>query len=224
MAVGVAMSARLKAFVCLLLVSASMTLSETAPPLTGELNVYLRPASSLSPAVALWMKEESSLLMQSAGYQVHWLDPLQRPDVTGTSLIVVELNGTCAPSEHSARPMDAGRLASTEVTDGRILPFVSLDCTALQNALAPVLDRVPRGRREFLYGRAMGRLLAHEMYHVESQTREHSRQGVAQSIVSASELVSERFAFANDALARLRAPAPEADDAFYTETEDTVGR
>jgi hypothetical protein len=220
--VGRAMFARLAALVCLLLVCASLTLSETVGPLTGELNVYLRPASSLSPVVARWMKEESSLLMRSAGYQVHWLDPHERPDVPGTSLIVVELSGTCAPLDRPSRPVDAGRLASTVVTDGRILPFVSVDCAALQKALASALDREPRGRRDFLYGRAMGRVLAHEMYHVESQTREHSRQGVAESAVSAGELVSERFEFAHDAVARLRASVPEVDEDFYT--EDTAGR
>jgi hypothetical protein len=216
------MFARLAALVCLLLVCASLTLSETVGPRTGELNVYLRPASNLSPAVAQWMKEESTLLMRSAGYQLRWLDPSQRPDVSGTSLIVVELNGTCAPSDRPSRPVDAGRLASTMVTDGTILPFVSVDCTALQKALASAMDHEPRGRRDFLYGRAMGRVLAHEMYHVESQTRKHSRQGVAESGVSAAQLVSERFEFSQDALARLQVSVPEADDDFYT--EDTAGR
>jgi hypothetical protein len=217
-----AMFARLAALVCLLLVCASLTLSETVGPLTGEVNVYLRPPANLSPAVAQWMREESSLLMRSAGYQVRWLNPQERPDVPGTSLIVVELSGTCAPPDRPARPVDAGRLASTVVTDGRILPFISVDCAALQKALGPALDREPRGRRDFLYGRAVGRVLAHEMYHVESQTREHSRQGVAESAVSAGELVSERFEFAHDAVARLRASVPQADDDSYT--EDTAGR
>lgn len=216
------MFARLAALVCLLQVCASLTLSETVGSLTGELNVYLRPGVSLSPAVARWMKEESSLLMRSAGYQVRWLDPLERPDVPGSSLVVVELGGTCAPPAHFSRPLDVGRLASTVVNDGRVLPFISVDCTALQNALASTLDREPRGRRDFLYGRAMGRVLAHEMYHVKTQTREHSRQGVAESAVSAGELISERFEFAHDALARLRASVQEPFDDF--DIEESAGR
>jgi hypothetical protein len=47
--------------------------------------------------------------------------------------------------------------------------------------------------------------LAHEMYHIESQNRGHSRDGVAEAAVTSRELVSERFDFAR-ALAKLQVP------------------
>jgi hypothetical protein len=222
---GGAMLARLAAIVCLLPVCESLTLSETLVPQTGAVNVYLAPSSKISPAVTHWMQEESGTLMSSAGYQVHWLDPLERPDAPGTSLIVIELNGACAPAEHSGRPVDVDRLAFTVVDHGKILPFVTVDCAALQKVLAPALDREPRARRDVLYGRAMGRLVAHEMYHIESQDRGHSRNGVAEAAVSSRELVSEHFEFARDALAKLHVPAPATEDGFDTiDTDDSVGR
>jgi len=75
----------------------------------------------------------------------------------------------------------------------------------------------------------MGRLVAHEMYHIESQDRGHSRNGVAEAAVSSRELVSEHFEFARDALAKLHvpapAPAPATEDGFDTiDTDDSVGR
>jgi hypothetical protein len=220
MSVGGAMLARLAAIVCLLPVCASLSLSETLVSKTGAVNVYLRPSSNISPAVTHWMQDESSLLMRSAGYQVRWLDPLARPDAPGTSLIVIELTGTCAPAERSGGPVDVDRLAFTVVDQGKILPFVSVDCTALQKTLASDLGREPRARRDVLYGRAMGRLVAHEMYHIESQNRGHSKHGVAEATVSSRELLSERFDFAGDALARIQVPVFDAEGSFDTVDAD----
>jgi hypothetical protein len=60
------------------------------------------------------------------------------------------------------------------------------------------------------------------MYHIKSQSREHSRHGVAESAVSTRELVSERFEFAREAIAKLQAPASEPDDSF--DPDDSRGR
>jgi hypothetical protein len=221
------MLARLAAIVCLLPVCESLSLSETLVSRTGPVNVYLHPSSNISPAVTHWMQEESGLLMRSAGYQVHWLDPLERPDAPGTSLIVIELAGTCAPTERAGRAADVDRLAFTVVDHGKILPFITVDCTALQKTLASDLGREPRARRDVLYGRAMGRLVAHEMYHIESQTREHSKQGVAQAEVSSRDLVAERFEFSHDTLAKIQvaAAAPPPDDGIDTlNTDDSAAR
>jgi hypothetical protein len=168
-----------------------------------------------------WMQEESGLLMRSAGYQLHWLDPLERAEAPGTSLIVIELTGACAPAEHAGRAADVDRLAFTVVDHGKILPFITVDCAALQKTLASDLGREPRARRDVLYGRAMGRLVAHEMYHIESQNRGHSRDGVAEASVSSRELVAERFDFAPDAVAKLQAPSTETEGDFDT---DSAGR
>ena len=220
------MLARLAAIVCLLHVCESLSLSETLVSKTGAVNVYLRPSSNISPVVTRWMQEESGLLMRSAGYQVRWLDPLERPDASGTSLIVIELNGTCAPAERSGGAADVDRLAFTVVDDGKILPFVSVDCSALQKTIASDLGREPRARRDVLYGRAMGRLVAHEIYHIQSQTREHSRDGVAEAAVSSRELVAERFEFAPDALAKLQVPVSETGEGSIDpiDTDDAAGR
>ena len=223
---GGAILARLAAIVCLLHVCESLSLSETLVSKTGAVNVYLRSSSNISPAVTRWMQAESGLLMRSAGYQVHWLDPLERPDAPGTSLIVIELTGTCAPAERSGGAVDVDRLAFTVVDQGKILPFVSVDCTALQKTLASDLVRESRARRDVLYGRAMGRLVAHEMYHIESQDRGHSRDGVAEAAVSSRELVADRFEFARDALAKLELPVSESGEGSIDphDTDDSVGR
>jgi hypothetical protein len=91
-----------------------------------------------------------------------------------------------------------------------VLPFSSIDCTALTRALGPVTEDV--------YGRAMARVLAHELYHVLTQTTDHSRTGIAKTCFTTGDLLSSRLDFENNILAQLRrlhrAPAQvvDADD------------
>jgi len=95
-------------------------------------------------------------------------------------------------------------LATTTVTDGQVLPFSSLNCAALTNSVSAALAKEAGARRDFLYGRAMARVVAHEFYHVLMRTTEHGRSGVARSCFSTSDLLTERFEFEGTALARLR--------------------
>jgi hypothetical protein len=61
-------------------------------------------------------------------------------------------------------------LATTTITDGQVLPFSSLNCGALTNSVSAALAKEAGARRDFLYGRAMARVVAHEFYHVLMRT------------------------------------------------------
>ena len=158
------------------------------------------------------MKVELARLMDSAGYHIDFTDSQTTSGVsTDSELVVVTLNGHCGVStaDPSGRhlPISRAPLASTAVEDGRILPFSSVDCAGLTAMIAAPLSSEPGARRDFLYGRAMARLVAHELYHVLLQTRGHERNGIARPGFSASDLLTERFAFEPATAARLR-PEP----------------
>jgi hypothetical protein len=61
-----------------------------------------------------------------------------------------------------------------------------------------------RDLRDFLYGRALARVLAHEFYHVLVHTHKHTSKGVAKKAHSADDLLSDHFDFDAVALAQLR--------------------
>jgi len=105
----------------------------------------------------------------------------------------------------AAIPPATQRLASTFVEDGRILPFITVDCVAVQQFLALALKGKRSPNPQFLYGRALARLLSHELYHVLVQTADHTGAGVTRAAVSARELVSDRFTFPEEALSKLHA-------------------
>jgi hypothetical protein len=211
------MSARILATFCLgnLVVASAWASSADLPG--SELVVYLSAVDAQPQRPLDYMKLELGRLMSTAGYRIEWADSRdpERPS-TESPLAVVQLRGTCALS--AVPPARVGALASTAVSGGQIIPFSSVDCTNLTRVLSAPLAAEPGARRDFLYGRAMARLLAHELYHVLLKTGDHSREGLARSAFTAADLLTERFEFEQTTLVKLRPPsaarpvASSADD------------
>jgi hypothetical protein len=163
------------------------------------------------------MKRELARLMQTAGYRLEWRGPQDANIDTSAFLAVVELRGNCeAPFEKVVTGWtlrDAADLASTFVSDGRVLPFSWVNCGNLTKLLASALMDQPEARADFIVGRAVARLIAHEFYHVLMQTRQHSGSGVSKPCFTAGDLLNEQFEFEHAVLAELqRCPAGRAQE------------
>jgi hypothetical protein len=86
--------------------------------------------------------------------------------------------------------LEPGPLGWAHEVDGAMLPFSDLACDNLRGAVqSAIVDGNPF-RGNVLLGRAMGRVLAHELYHIVADTSEHGREGVAQAALSPRELTS----------------------------------
>jgi hypothetical protein len=188
----------------------------------SELVVYLKSDPAQPAAPVTYMKRELTSLMRAAGYRVEW-----GGESNSDFLVVVELNGNCVlPAGYAGRDVPAATspaLASTNVTDGRVLPFASVNCGALTRSLSTVLSKDAAAQRDFYYGRAMARVIAHELYHIVMRTTDHSRNGVSRSCFSTSDLVTERFVFEDAVLAQLRA-RPQTSPVAVADTEDATDR
>jgi hypothetical protein len=170
--------------------------------------VYLKYGGTQSLRQLDSMKRELARLMRSAGYEIEWRGPRDSNIDTGAFLAVVEFRGDCDASSGKSyagsAPSGVSDLASTFVSDGRVLPFSWVNCANLANILAPALADQPGARADFIFGRAVARLLAHEFYHMLMQTRDHTRNGVSKPCFTLSDLLDERFEFEASALAQLQ--------------------
>jgi hypothetical protein len=202
------------------LVSISAAASDLPP--AGAITIYLK-SDTAGVAAVTYMRRELSDLMQTAGYRIEWLNaPSAIPDVRNAQLVVLDLTGDCTAKQGSGEwneDLDIGSLASTPVSDGQILPFSTLHCDALNRVLGRSIAAASDQRRSWLYGRAMARLAAHELYHVLSNTRSHSQEGVAKPCFSARDLLADHFEFENAALAKMR-HAASADTFSSTATSE----
>jgi hypothetical protein len=176
-----------------------------------------------SPAVTEVMKTELAAIMAPIGLEFEWRSiEAPRSDRAAVELVVVAFKGSCR-MEEVLRPHgdEAGALGWTHTSDGVVLPFSDIDCDHIRRFIGREVAHAPLHEREMLLGRAVGRVLAHELYHVFANTKQHGKQGVAKPFYTASELVSDRFLFeqketralrtlALPALIRARGPLPAA--------------
>jgi hypothetical protein len=219
--------ARPLATFCLGIWFVSVSPAQSAGPADPELVVYLRAEANQPSGPVAQMKRDFAGLMRTAGYRVSWRTPETGAGDDAAFLAVAELNGTCAVTAGYAgsdRPATGGiSLATTNVTDGQVLPFTSVNCTALTRSLAPALLKTAAAQRDFLFGRAMARVLAHEVYHILTGSTEHARSGVARSCFSTADLLAEQFTFETATLARMHA-RPESAPASSAAGEEASGR
>jgi hypothetical protein len=181
-----------------------------------DLAVYLNVDPNQPPAPLENMKRELSFIMQTAGYRVIY-DDSRAPDTTASfsTLVVLELRGNCgmpAGSYRVERSVASGAsLAETAVSAGVVLPFSQINCANLTRMVGPVLAEEAIAQRDYLYGRAMARVAAHELYHVVIGSTDHRHEGVAKPAFSVGDLLDERFDFDRIALALLRHKGGEAE-------------
>jgi hypothetical protein len=110
------------------------------------------------------------------------------------SLVVARFRGNCRSGEN-IHPEPTHTLGLTHVSDGQILPFSEVDCNKIRSIVGPKLGRHNHLHTDQLFGRALGRVLAHELYHVLAKTTEHAGKGIAKPTLTVGELVSGRLSF-----------------------------
>jgi hypothetical protein len=210
--------ARFWAPVCLIVVAPYAGWSEAIVPTDRPLVVFLKVGKNQSSKSIPYFRHEVSALMHSAGYRVEWRElGKSSADAGGAAVAVVDLLGMCDIRPGNATPPSSegssSHLATTAVSDGRILPFSSIDCGTLSSMLAPILAVQNPDLQDYLYGRAMARVAAHELYHVLSKDHGHAEDGVAKPAFATSDLLANRFVFASAALERLleTESGPEAE-------------
>jgi hypothetical protein len=220
-------SARLLATFCLGMCFVSARPAQSAGDADPELVVYLKTEANQPSSPLAQMKQEVSALMRTAGYRVSWRNPQTGAGDDAAFLAIVELNGICGlPAGYSVAgdPVGGGvSLATSAVSDGQVLPFSSVNCAILTRSVAPVLLKSAGAQRDYLYGRAMARVIAHELYHILTGSTDHARSGVARSCFSSDDLLAERFAFEGTTLARLKT-RPEPAGSGLAVSEESTGR
>ena len=211
------MSARLLATLsCLLSIALCTGRAEPVIPPSHTLVVYLSTVPHQPAQPVQEMQREVETLMLTAGYHVAWRNDTEpKRNVNDASVVVLKLRGICQAPERPAavEPLRKSvSLASTAVVDGEVLPFSWLECESLTRLLAPSLSKESSGKRDYLYGRAMGRLVAHELLHVLSKTGTHDDAGVGKPSFSAQDVLQERFEFEPASIASFASPELDSED------------
>jgi hypothetical protein len=169
-------------------------------PASGQpLNVYLSNTHATSPLVLETLRNEVEELLEPAHLTVHWHDG--KGNVPG-QLAVIRLQGDCradAPLPFGLTvggTQDPEALGRTHVSNGVVLPFADIRCDQLRHFIqGPLRSGHNREAREQMLGRALARVIAHELYHILLRTTSHGKSGVARATQTAERLVAPRISF-----------------------------
>ncbi|OYW08704.1 MAG: hypothetical protein B7X34_08155, partial [Acidobacteriia bacterium 12-62-4] len=115
-----------------------------------------------------------------------------------------KMTGRCEMDAFPALLDERGPLAFTFTTDGRILPFGEVKCDRLRESIKTVMNGGHYSQGNQLLGRAMGRVLAHELYHIIARTKGHGKGGVAKESLSAHQLIADKLDLADHDCAFIR--------------------
>ncbi len=153
------------------------------------------------------IKDEIERVLEPSSLLLQWRD---RNDVSGSdsmsNLVVVDFRGQCQKERVVSAPNADLPLGRARTINGEVLPFIEIDCGQVQSFLHSSLAARPGQNSNLNLGRALARVLAHELYHVLAGTMVHSRTGIAQSSLSVNDLVSSRLDFAPTDAALLKYP------------------
>jgi hypothetical protein len=148
------------------------------------------------------MQQEVVALTKPSGFHLQWRSLEGRgADDAFSDLMVVKFNGSCNMEgirllfSELGPEADGGALGSTKTSDGQVLPFSELFCNRIRRSIAPLAIGASPEERESLLGRAMGRVLAHELFHVFAGTHKHGREGVAKTAFTRNDLLADGFTF-----------------------------
>ncbi len=176
-------------------------LGEDAPPVTIYTH-FEQPYSSVSVGA---MKEELEAIMRSIDVSLEWrsLDAARGRE-SAAELVVVTFKGRCRMDELAAFTSQPGALGSTHVSDGAVLPFADVYCDRIRRMISPPLETEDAGTRQSMLGRAMARVLAHELYHVMARSTAHISGGITKAFYTAGDLMRQNAGFSKKEAAALR--------------------
>jgi hypothetical protein len=138
------------------------------------------------------MKRESGVILKSTGIVLKWRMLGEDPSASYSDLVVITFNGACSyqpPEPAPPRYDELGPYAITHTADGEVQPFGEVDCDRVVRSARRAMSPADYARADLLVGRAMGRVVAHELVHMLTKSGRHDAEGVERAALSGRQLI-----------------------------------
>jgi hypothetical protein len=161
-----------------------------------EVLILARFESPSSARTIREMQQELDVILASVGVKVDWVIGADQVEIpSALRPVTATFRGRCEANKAVPVRVQYGTLGRTLITDGEIRPYVELECDQIVALIQTAIWGKDPERSASLLGRAMARVLAHELYHVLARTRLHGKNGIARALLSAEQLVGKRLDF-----------------------------
>lgn len=183
----------MKLLVCCLAFGSLPALGQRDLPV-APVALYTEFQQGASPASVDALHQELDAIMSPLNMRFEWRSlAAARGDDPTVQLAVISFKGQCNGAALKPGPSNSGALGWTHVSDGAILPFSGVDCDRIRSFVGRKLAKAPAGDRDGMVGRAMARVLAHELYHIFANTAHHGVWGIGKAAYTVEELLGPQF-------------------------------
>jgi hypothetical protein len=136
------------------------------------------------------MKRESGLILNSSGVLLDWRMLGEDSSESYNDLVVMTFKGACEYGLEPPKYYEPGPMAVTRMTDGAVLPFGEVDCDRVVSSARNAMSASDYVQGNLLIGRAMGRVVAHELFHMLTKSGRHGTEGVEKPALSGKQLIT----------------------------------
>jgi len=150
------------------------------------------------------MRREAATILNSSGVRLGWTTKEEAAGNSYVDLVVMTLTGSCEFTPAPPRYDELGPLAVTRTINGEVQPFGEVDCDHVAHAARAAMNAGDYSRADLLIGRALGRVLAHELVHMLTKSGRHGREGVEKPALSGRQLISSYLPLSAFDIDRLR--------------------
>lgn len=176
---------------CLLLTAC--TLANAAAPVAQPLpdvTVILDVKGTYSESAFREMRREAAQIIKTSGLRLDWRMRADTQNTTFNDLVVMTFRGACSFDPTLPTYDELGPLAVTRTANGEIQPFGEVNCDRVVSAIRPAMFGEDYAKADLLVGRALGRVVAHELVHMLTRSGQHAHEGVQKAALSGKQLIA----------------------------------
>jgi len=177
---------------CVLLVVGlvfAMTATTTSP-IPTSLTVILDFRGIHSDPSIREMERESGSILKATGLKLDWRLKSQARGEIYSDLVVMQFDGSCKFDPAPRIYDETGPLALTRTTNHQIQSFGEVDCDHVAESARRAMQSGDYRQADMLVGRALGRVVTHELVHMLTHSAEHGRTGVFEAALSGKQLIA----------------------------------
>lgn len=175
---------------CMLLATA-LPVAAITPSSDADVTVIVNFTGSYSASAIKEMQREAGEIIKTSGIRLDWRSRSEAANATFNDLVVITFKGTCIFNPMPMVVDELGPYALTRTTGGEVQPFGEVDCDHVVSSLHNAMFGGDYGKADLLLGRALGRVVAHELVHMLTKSKQHGKEGVEKAALSARQLIAD---------------------------------
>ena len=137
------------------------------------------------------MQAEAARIIGASGIRLEWSTRTDAADKTFNDLVVMTFKGACVFNPMPMVADELGPYAITRTAGGEVQPFGEVDCDHVVSSLHTAMGSADYAKADALLGRALGRIVAHELVHMLTRSKQHAHEGVERAALSPRQLISD---------------------------------